>query len=75
MFVVIANYLDYKNQNILAVSPTREEALEIIEGHFNKNYSRHLSLEIKDNVGIVSGYKNTPGATSEEYFIVEPLLS
>lgn len=75
MYVVISKYLDYENENVLAIKGTIEEAKTLIQEHFNENYAHHLSLEIEGNIGYVSGYSiGDPKRREEEYIIVEPYL-
>lgn len=57
MYVVMSEYLDGKNQNVLEIVSSIEEGEQVITDHFNSHYARHLSLEIIGNVGYVSGYK------------------
>jgi len=73
MYVVIAKYLDFENENVLDIKETEEEAKMLIQDHFNANYAYHLSLEIVGNIGYVSGYSiGDPNRREKEYVIVGP---
>lgn len=75
MYVVISKYLDYKNENILAVTETIEQAKTVIQDHFNEHYQYYLNLTIEGNIGYVSGYSiGDPKKREKEYVIVEPYL-
>lgn len=74
MYVVIANILKNRNQNILSVVDSFDNAKALIQDHFHANYPNHLSLEIEGCAGYVIGHHYGNPERVEAYLIVKPLI-